>query len=62
MQGSKSSSVYFVKYGRVKILRNVDFVESSEAPTIHNYQNLYREPTSEDQALGRVNQRQLEIV
>ena len=45
MQGNKSSSVYFVKYGRVKILRNVDFVEAESEPTIHTYKDLYKVPS-----------------
>lgn len=45
MQGNKSTSVYFVKYGRVKILRNVTFVDKPETTTIHNYKDLYNAPT-----------------
>ena len=38
MQENKSSNVYFIKYGRVKILRNVDFAVSNSEPTLHNFE------------------------
>ena len=64
MQGSKSSSVFFIKYGRVKILRNVDFREPSEEVTVHNFEELFKEPSIEESKQGqwgRTTQRQLEI-
>ena len=61
MQGNKSSNVYFIKYGRVRILRTIDFTVPDKDPTIHNYKNLYNEPTPELRQLGQVNQRQIEI-
>lgn len=55
MQGNKSSNVYFIKYGRVRILRTIDFTVPDKDPTIHNYKNLYNEPTPELRQLGQVN-------
>ena len=62
MQGKKSSSVYFIKYGRVKILRKVDFVELQEEPSIHNFELMYKDPTP-DQLVNRegITTRQLEV-
>lgn len=37
MQGKKSSNVYFIKYGRVKILRNVDFFQLEDELSLHNF-------------------------
>mmetsp|Transcript_10191 Transcript_10191/g.13821 ORF Transcript_10191/g.13821 Transcript_10191/m.13821 type:complete len:94 (-) Transcript_10191:5-286(-) len=34
MQGNKCANVYFIKYGRVKILRNLDFIVPEAEPTI----------------------------
>ena len=62
MQGSKSSSLYFIKYGRVKILRNVDFVEPQTEPNIHDFEDQYKSPTDEERKVdGLITQRQLEI-
>ena len=46
MQGSKSSAVYFIKYGRVKILRNVDFQEPEQPSDVnlHNFKELFKDP------------------
>ena len=52
MQGSKCSSVYFIKYGRVKILRDINFVQLEEEPSIHNIKQMYKDPTDEHIAAG----------
>ena len=45
MQGNKCSNVYFIRYGRVKVLRNLSFVQPDFKPNLHNYQQLFADPT-----------------
>lgn len=51
MQGDMSSHIYFVKSGRVKIIRTIDFLEIDEI-TKFNYNDLYKDPTEDEIKMG----------
>lgn len=54
-QGYKSSQISFIKRGRAKVLKNVEFVDISGIPIgIENYKRLYREPSEQERAEGKV--------
>ena len=46
-----SSNIYFVKSGRVKIIRTIDFLEIDEI-TKFNYNDLYKDPTEDEIRMG----------
>ena len=39
----------------------MDFEEPVDEPTIHNFEELYKAPSEQARAAGRVTQKQLEI-
>ena len=44
-QGNKSKYLYFIKKGRVKVLRNITIIDhSGKEITVENYKMLFKEP------------------
>ena len=62
MQGKKSSRLYFIKSGRVKLLRNIDFAEAQHELKLNNYHDVFKEPTDAQRASNIVKTKQLEVM
>ncbi len=44
-QDNKSKQMYFIKKGRVKVLRNIEIIDHSNREiTVENYKMLFKEP------------------
>lgn len=44
-QDNKSKQMYFIKKGRVKVLRNIEIIDhSNREVTVENYKMLFKEP------------------
>ena len=62
LQGNKSTNLWFVKYGRVKIIRNIEVIEEKGREwTVHDYHEQFKEPTDAQRKAGFVKHIQLEV-
>ena len=61
-QDNKSKYIYFIRKGRVKIIRSIEVVDCSKVNiTIENYQTLFREPDEKHRLRGLVKSLPLEV-
>lgn len=61
-QDNKSKYLYFIKKGRVKILRNIEVIDhSGKEINVENYKMLFKEPESFHKKKGMVKYLLLEL-